>query len=300
MAKHKINRTGRGAVVATGIAAAVAISIAATGGFGADDVTRRTELPSPTETTSTPQAGDVQASSRAGRVHADDWGRAADSDWYRPSLAGSAFVNNGSAESGIDVSYSTKPSSSFANNSGTTSGIVVANHYGASTLRTQLTQLDPHADYPWNDSGVSVEFGELEPSEVEKSDLPLQGSNTESEVTDSEVTESEYVATIPDNNGSVIQVDVNDVMENNYGEVHWNGGTIVNNYGEVHWNGASGTGINGLVVNNYGTVHHNAGIAAGPNSTPTDSTIVNNYGEVLGYQGDIVNDHTETEDAANE
>lgn len=57
---------------------------------------------------------------------------------------------------------------------GTVLGAVQANHEGSSTLRDQV---DTHADYPWDDSGASVDFGELEPSEAEKSDLPLDGED---------------------------------------------------------------------------------------------------------------------------
>lgn len=192
---------------------------------------------------------------------------------------------------------------------------VYANHRGSSTLRDQL---DPcETTYPWDDGAATVECADLDRSDVDRADLPLDGqdtTNTEEtedativtatgteeteDATNTEAVEAEYNIDVPDNHGYLAQVPANGAMLNNYGTVMWNGGTIVNNYGEVHWNSAA-NGTNGTVVNNYGTVVYNSGYGE-DHVTATDSTIVNNYGEVTNIPGTIVNDYTEEEPAADE
>lgn len=286
MGKHQSNRrTLKAASITTGIAAAVALSIAAVGGFGAHEANRHV-VPSssvgslatpwanvPATPTEEPAATDTQPASTT----------ASPSGPIAPS--GAVLKPQVQSETPAVVLATTNP----ANQAQTIASVPAAptetetppaNTEGESVTEETMPEVVPETPT------VEVPPIVTAPAPTDPCDAdPYCGYDVNvPEITDSSVGPAAVVGDaygqIPYNYGTIV---------NNYGEVSFNFGTIVNNYGTVHWNSQGPYSYSGAetIVNNYGTVHHN-GSLDGPGST-----IENNYGEVVGTQGNIVNDYSE-------
>lgn len=288
MDKHRADRrTLKAASVGTGIAAATALSIAAVSGFGSHESNRHEVPPSSIGTLATPWA-DIPA--------APTEGPAATTDTQATNVTpatGSPIAPSGAAlkpqmqsETPAVVLATTNPANEtqvIAPTPATPTEIeaLPTNTEGEAVAEESTPGVTPEAPAVEEEAPIVVSPAPSDPCEA--------GAYCGYDVNVPELTNSsvgpaavvgDAYGLIPYNYGTIV---------NNYGEVGFNFGTVVNNYGTVHWNSQGPYSYSGAetIVNNYGTVHHN-GSLNGPGGT-----IENNYGEVVGTQGNIVNDYAE-------
>lgn len=290
----KTNHSGRHTLVGTGIAAAVALAIAATGGFGADGSVAPTVNATPTATASATAPNHHSESSPHSQPDITNNGPEV--------IAAKSDVTDGAALAGMGLCkaghcpWDKLPVPAPAPTYSPTAPTASITPEEPMTIAAASEPTDsPVSDAPVPDYTVTLESTEAtaEP-DTEEEGRELSYEDAYAAAVRGDLTPADipvYGANAWEYRG-IVEHDTNDryhdgyhnpvYIENNYGTVSWNGKTVIeNNYGEVHMNGGADTG--GIIINNYGTVHNNS------NGT-IDGVIVNNYGTVEGSAGIIHNE----------
>lgn len=277
MGKHTDKKTIKHVSIGTGIATAIALSIAAVGGFGVDGGTA--PVVRPTATATATQNGpvsdaDVLADAPMGSYltpYSGDLGEAMENLYDQApriaSIAADEETERPRINFGARDPYITYP------------GQVIASPYAVIDTASDVTEETPKETTDVEDATNTEENMEVEaPAEPEAptvSDFHLPANTGTLAVNDGTVDINTFNGFIVENQGHV---------GSNYGAIGYNNeaGTVSNNNGVVFEN--HGTVENdkyGYVDNNYGTVH--------------GGRVQNNYGTVVG--GYVVNDYTDATDS---